>query len=1557
MANFRKILATLSTVAILSTLVVTTAVSASAYTDVPADSWAKSYIDNLAQLGVFTGEGKFRPTENMSRAEFVKSVVVAAGLQGSTAITFPDVKDGDWFAPYVKTAVSNGVIGGYANGKFGPNDSLTREQAAKIVVNAFGLPKVTPASPSFSDVKSTDWSYSFVETLVSYGIVSGYGNGKFGPADNVTREQVAKIVSLALSPAAPVDNNPPVDTTVTGGDLGVSLSSSTPGAVTLPASATATAVFAVDLKAGDTDVTFNGFTVHKTGVGALASTFQAYLYDGNDRLTAGKSLNSSTNNIEFSSVGLKVEAGKTKTVMMKVDVGATAASGEVQFELADATAVKSTAEAVQGDFPIVSETIGLSTTSVGTITIAKNGSTTAPKVGEVGATVAKFTLNATTEAAKLSQLGLYVTGTISSADVTNLKLYVSGTTDPIATVDGVNSKDIAQFVFDTPYEIEKGGTKSFYVTADMTPGRNADTLAFYIDENTDVVALGATYGFGMAVTKTNYMSTTCTATSSTTCSFSTLEGGDITVVSSGPAAADIAVNAKDVHLMNFTITSVSDNTFKNFEVGLLGSESADTTEGLLNSTAANFTDVKIMNTETGETLMGPVDVTSFKTATGGATAITEAAGDNAQAYYLFTDEFSMSAGETLKLALTTDVANTTTLANMTLVSSLQIGSTYPQVKDVNNKTLTNSSSMVPSSAITGKTMTVKAPALTLSLASTPSSKTYVKGYKDVKFGGYTFACGSASACKITDVTLTGYIDDDANSTYQAGCQTVAVDGTSHATCLSTYVGSITLKDAAGNVIAASKGVNSTTGKVIFTNLSWNLKAGESVTAYAVGDISSNAYANSDGEKMYFAVAATTDVTAEDSDGNNISSVTGTPNSGTTVVATTSAGGTLTASVDSATPKENILIAGSADQALTKLKFTTTDEAFVINKLAVNNRQFKDNAAGTENDSVVNAALGNNDDNITSVKIVYTNSAGASESKTGTLTEGTAEFSGLDFPIAADSDATITLSATLNTITGGADAGTFVDLNLALENFEAVAQGSGDTYKASKIDAGTATLSVGTITWSRVDKDVYLTGQNDGEGNELYAAQAPAATLGDSATLTIDSNNADAVDLPVGTLLCVDDNNGGTCSGEDIYVVSARTDSGAYDTYTATLIDDAGDGDYDSADDVLISLPGTGYLTSSNQMQVYETKPTVALNSSSPSGSKTVATSDNAFIFDIAAGSAEKVQFRTGLSLPTCAVGLDQAGSNNGIAASSTTAAIDGADCLATMTNWQAGDTLSYDAGAVSTINQYARASFWIRSSGAPEFADIKYGTSVAAATDPITNIATLAASDCTFYGTATATTLTASSWFHCDVAVPTATSTERYFNFEVDEATELTGGVTLTIDQLVLYNDKIAMTLTGDDIDTYANMQADAADGTVVAYLKDGSDTLATGYVYKNTSAAAEGGSAGVTFVPISGTDSTIEVSKGTTRTFTVQLSTSALLAEDAGADDPLTFSINMGSSASGTVTAGGVWWNDTNFSNAVVGNDPGTSYSMVTATPTSGIIKWLGQVANTTLNSNTVKY
>ena len=1515
MDSIRRAIATFSIVAILSSFVVSTASAEGTFKDVKEGTYYYDAIEALVDLqAVYTTAENYNPAVNLTRSLAAKYVVVAAGwtLEEPATPTFTDVPKTHPEYKYIETAVAHKFMNGYADstgkatGKFGPGDTVNRAQYAKMVVETFELPEYVPTAPTFTDAKDTAaWYYKYVETAAHFRVVKGKTAKTFGPNDLINRADGAVMTFRATTAEVAGEGEGEGEGEVGTGALDVSLSDDSPTGLVLPASATAAAVVAFDVTAGDKEVTFNGFTVHKKGVGTLASDFQAYLYDGNDRLTAGKSINSSTNNIEFSNVGLTVGEGETKTITVKVDIGTTATSGVVEFELVDADAVKSTADSVTGDFPLVSDTISISATPVGSITIAKNGSVSNPKVGEVGATVAKFKLTAATEAAKVEQLGLYITGTISAADVTNLKLYVSGETEPLATVDAVNSKDLAQFVFDTPYEIEKGGTKSFYVTADMEPGRNGDTLRIYIDENTDVVAIGGTYGFGMSVTKGNYDNG---AADGTDASWSTLEGGDITFVSSGPTAADIAVNAKDVHLLDFTITAVNNVTFKNFEVGMIASVEATAAGGLLNSTTANFTDIKVINTESGETLMGPVDVTSFKTASGGSTAISEALNtDNLQAYYLFTDEFSMDAGETLKLALTTDVANNTSLNNETLIASLQIGGTYPQVKDVNNKTLTNSSSLVPSTAIIGKTMTVKSPSLTLSLASTPvaGANTKVKGVKAVKFGGLSFACGSASSCKVTDITLSAHLDDNANNTWDAG----GVDGYDNSVYANAYVGSVSLQDASGNVVAAAKSVQST-GAVVFTNLAWALKAGETQTVYVVGDITTNATTSG---KIAFAIDATSDVTAEDADGNTISSVTGTPNSNVTTNpngtwVAVSSGGALTVSVDASTPKENIVVAGTADQAISKFKFSATSEPFVVTKLAVNNRQSAVTSTST---------LGDYDNNVFSVKISYTNSTGATETKTGYLTNGTAEFSGMDFFIGKDDDAVLTVYATLNTIIGGATAAEFVDLNLAFENFNSVAQDSGVTRTAAVLDAYTAKLSLGTLSFTDSGYDT-----NDAAGQTVSSLDA-------TQTITIDGGTKV---FTVGTLLFVDAGANGTYdSGADSLFVT--TASWSAPTPTVKVINDA---DASLADNLNIyyALPGTGYLTDSNQMVVYESKPTFTLAADSPSGDRSPSASDTIFKFTVAATSQEKVQFRQESSV--LRQSADSAGTKDvGGGADVITVATDttfltegtGSNSITFSGDVNAAEGVYWSATAGTfDVTLYPKVSFWVfidpvaHASTAVTQAQLKFACGAGNITDH-TVVAGAGTSDLV---TADAGT----GWMFFDVVNPCEGLNDTRY------AVTVLGAVAITANGDVMYVDNIRFHATTDANDVIqVTLSSDASMNTVApnvkALLKEGGTTLAEGSIYMTSASAAT-----ISFFPYTSNYTNIEIAKGSSRTFSVVADTTGIITDTAQVDDKLTPSISLGTSTNGSVTAGRVKWYETNAQ-----------------------VTWCGAVDNNIFTGNTLKY
>lgn len=111
------------------------------------------------------------------------------------AALFPDVPEGHWAAKVVASAVDRGLLSGYSNGKFGAEDNITRGQVAVILWNMAGKPGARSGARSFSDVPSGKYYYQAVRWASSVGVVSGYSGGKFGPEDNVTREQLAVMLS------------------------------------------------------------------------------------------------------------------------------------------------------------------------------------------------------------------------------------------------------------------------------------------------------------------------------------------------------------------------------------------------------------------------------------------------------------------------------------------------------------------------------------------------------------------------------------------------------------------------------------------------------------------------------------------------------------------------------------------------------------------------------------------------------------------------------------------------------------------------------------------------------------------------------------------------------------------------------------------------------------------------------------------------------------------------------------------------------------------------------------------------------------------------------------------------------------------------------------------------------------------------------------------------------------------------------------------------------------------------------------------------------------------
>ncbi len=107
---------------------------------------------------------------------------------------FSDLADNHWAKAYILDMSEKGILSGYADGTFKADNSITRAEFAKVAVNAFNL-KSDGAASAFTDVTTDDWSYEAVSVLNALGIINGKSDKSFGKNDNITRQDMAVILS------------------------------------------------------------------------------------------------------------------------------------------------------------------------------------------------------------------------------------------------------------------------------------------------------------------------------------------------------------------------------------------------------------------------------------------------------------------------------------------------------------------------------------------------------------------------------------------------------------------------------------------------------------------------------------------------------------------------------------------------------------------------------------------------------------------------------------------------------------------------------------------------------------------------------------------------------------------------------------------------------------------------------------------------------------------------------------------------------------------------------------------------------------------------------------------------------------------------------------------------------------------------------------------------------------------------------------------------------------------------------------------------------------------
>lgn len=196
----KKRIAYISAIVLLVSMC-TTAFASTYFSDVPSGSEFAKYIDHLAEKNIVSGSGgMYYPENNLSRGELTKIAVLSANMTLNTTggQYFSDVPVTSPFYQYIQTAYNAEVISGFSDGTFRPDDSVTRGAGAKIIVNSFNYAETLTGAPHFNDVPASHNFYNYIETAFNRGLIGGYGNGKFGPDDNIKRNQMAKIISLAL---------------------------------------------------------------------------------------------------------------------------------------------------------------------------------------------------------------------------------------------------------------------------------------------------------------------------------------------------------------------------------------------------------------------------------------------------------------------------------------------------------------------------------------------------------------------------------------------------------------------------------------------------------------------------------------------------------------------------------------------------------------------------------------------------------------------------------------------------------------------------------------------------------------------------------------------------------------------------------------------------------------------------------------------------------------------------------------------------------------------------------------------------------------------------------------------------------------------------------------------------------------------------------------------------------------------------------------------------------------------------------------------------------------
>lgn len=627
----------------------------------------------------------------------------------------------------------------------------------------------------------------------------------------------------------------------------------------------------------------------RAGVPSADGDFaEFYLYDGNTLLAKYNSISDGVLTFTNSAGLFTVAAGTTKGITLKVSLDKdTAASRAYNFGVLAASDITTDGAVVSGSFPMTGSTMSTAeVTDLGKMTVASSGAVSAPDPGTTGHTIWSFTAAAADQKIAIERLKFTIIGTVDATDMTNFKLEVGGTQIG-STVASMATDKTVTFDFATPYEIDKGITRTVNLTADVVGGTNR-TFRVYFYNKEDIVAKDL--GYNVYVTPNQADTFTKLSVGSDT----TISTGSLTVTkATASPSGNVAKDATGVEIAKFDFKAVGE-AIKVDSVWLY------------------------VNTQTSNNGLYQVKMFVDGTQVGTATNLNE----NDDTEVSCGNSFIIPAGATKTLVVKADMkdkANGNLTSNETFVFQLgQSGGTGNKSVDYTRQ-LTGTVDTV--GVIAANTLTVKTGALSAAKngsfgdrsANNPTGTVNATG---VKVASFTLTAGAGEAVTVSQIVL----QDDATTVMGKNFQ------------------NLVLKNGTTQIAAVKTNLNSTTQGTYAFSLTPNVKltAGQQYVVDVYADVKGSAPdqgTNLNGIKFY-SVTATGDTTNADASFNN---------SGTPIalqVMHVAAAGNLYISKAADRPDAQQLVMGATEQTVAKFKL----EASASEDLLITQLTLSDNAS-------------------------------------------------------------------------------------------------------------------------------------------------------------------------------------------------------------------------------------------------------------------------------------------------------------------------------------------------------------------------------------------------------------------------------------------------------------------------------------------------------------------------------------------------------------------------------------------------------------------------------------